>query len=286
MIGIYKITNKNNGMCYIGKSIDIKRRWQGHKEDSFCSEERWKLNKRGEQTHFHRALRKYGIDAFSWEIIEECSLEQLNEKEKYWIEYYDSINTGYNMTFGGDGYSCGGGENAPGAKITQEECNIIKEKLKLRWTTAEIQTLVPAATSGMVNAINYGRTWYDENEDYPLCIHQGHRKWSDEEAMIIKKEYAKGATILQLAEKYSSSQGTIENLVFGKSYTNLPILEREVDWKRISKNRFFSDEEVRFYRNLAKEKSMLSIYNEYKIKCNYVAFRNMIKGITYKNVEL
>lgn len=38
MTGIYKITNKNDGKCYIGKAFDIKERWQGHKDDSFCSE--------------------------------------------------------------------------------------------------------------------------------------------------------------------------------------------------------------------------------------------------------
>jgi len=49
-------------------------------------------------------MRKYGIDNFSFEVIEECSLEELNDKEKYWIKYYDSHNSsnGYNLTDGGN----------------------------------------------------------------------------------------------------------------------------------------------------------------------------------------
>lgn len=285
MTGIYKITNKNDGKCYIGKALNIKERWQGHKDDSFCSEQRWQENKRKEQTHFHRALRKYGVDAFTWEILEECPKEMLNEREIYWIEFYNSFSNGYNMTLGGDGYSNGGGENSPGAKITKVQSDLIKKKLKEHWSTAQIQTLIPEATSGMVSAINFGRTWFDENESYPLSIDNGHRLWSDEEAMKIKQEYANGETIADLSRKYQCAKETISNLVSGKSYTNLPIIERTADWVMVSKARFFTDDEVRKYRKLAETQSMLSIYNEYNVQCNYAAFRNMIKRITYKNVD-
>jgi hypothetical protein len=137
----------------------------------------------------------------------------------------------------------------------------------------------------MISSINYGKSWYDDSIDYPISINNGHRKWSDKEAMKIKKEYAAGATIKELSIKYKVNMETISNLVSGKSYSNLPIIERQVNWKRVSTARVFSDEEVIFYRDLAKTKSMLSIYKEYNLKCNYVAFRNMIKGITYKNVN-
>ena len=51
---------------------------------------------------FHVALRKYGSENFIWTILEECSNELLNEKETFWIEYYNSYNKGYNQTKGGD----------------------------------------------------------------------------------------------------------------------------------------------------------------------------------------
>lgn len=51
----------------------------------------------------YRAFNRYGIQNFSIEQIEECDNSLLNEREVYWIKYYDSFNNGYNMTLGGDG---------------------------------------------------------------------------------------------------------------------------------------------------------------------------------------
>lgn len=92
--GIYKITNKVNGKCYIGQSNDIHRRWKQELAPNA------KLN-----PHLARAFEKYGIDNFEFEIIEECQREQLNEREQFYIEIYQSINPklGYNKTEGGDG---------------------------------------------------------------------------------------------------------------------------------------------------------------------------------------
>lgn len=93
MIGIYKIENKINHHIYIGQSSNIYERWTNHK---------WVANKGKDNTTLYQALRKYGIENFSFEIIEECSLEELNEKEIYWISYYDSYNNGYNESPGGE----------------------------------------------------------------------------------------------------------------------------------------------------------------------------------------
>lgn len=71
---------------------------------------------------FHCAIRKYGEDAFTWEIIDTAMTEdELNEKEKYWISSHDSFNNGYNMTEGGDGFSRITGENHPSATITEKQ---------------------------------------------------------------------------------------------------------------------------------------------------------------------
>lgn len=88
--GIYKITNIINNHCYIGQSVDIKRRLSEH------------LLQRYKATIYY-AFDKYGIDNFTFEIIELCPKESLNEREKYWIAFYDSYNNGYNMTQGGEG---------------------------------------------------------------------------------------------------------------------------------------------------------------------------------------
>ena len=95
--GIYKITNIINNKCYIGQSVQIERRWQWHKNN---------YNNKNERTydnHFYRSIRKYGIENFKFEIIEECQEDELDEREMHWIAHYDSFNNGYNSTIGGAG---------------------------------------------------------------------------------------------------------------------------------------------------------------------------------------
>ena len=82
MIGIYKITNLINKKCYIGQSRDIQKRWNSHKTRPF--------NEKDEDYNkiLYKAIRKYGLENFSFEVLEECKAEQLNEKENYWIKYH------------------------------------------------------------------------------------------------------------------------------------------------------------------------------------------------------
>lgn len=95
--GIYKITNKINGHSYIGQSINITERWSNEKLDS-CNKNSINYN-----SSLSKAFRKYGIYNFSFEIIEECSIEELNNKEQYYIHYFNTYNDGYNETTGGSG---------------------------------------------------------------------------------------------------------------------------------------------------------------------------------------
>lgn len=90
--GIYKITNLINGKAYIGQSINIKRRWRDEKMAAQNS------SKGDYDSVRSKAIRKYGIENFSFEIIEECSREKLNEREGYWATYYNTyIPNGYNV---------------------------------------------------------------------------------------------------------------------------------------------------------------------------------------------
>lgn len=91
MIGIYKIQNLINGKIYIGQSVHIKARFSAHKSEA----------RNGNTRPLYNAIRKYGVENFSFEVIEECSKEKLNEREIYWIKKYDSFHNGYNLTPGG-----------------------------------------------------------------------------------------------------------------------------------------------------------------------------------------
>lgn len=96
MAYIYKITNIKNDKCYIGKTLKtISERWKEHCKDYLRRDE--------EKRPLYSAMKKYGIENFKIEEIEQCNENIVNDREKYWIEYYGSFKNGYNATIGGDG---------------------------------------------------------------------------------------------------------------------------------------------------------------------------------------
>lgn len=116
--GIYKITNKINGKSYIGKSINAELRMKRH---TFHSEHIRFPNKT-----LYKALEKYGKENFSFDIIEtDVPTDKLNEREQYWIAYYDTVQNGYNETIGGDGGLTCNMRKAIG-KLTDEDVKQIR----------------------------------------------------------------------------------------------------------------------------------------------------------------
>ena len=91
--GIYKITNIKTKECYIGQAVDLASRWKDHAKCGLRID-----TPAGNK--LYQAMQEYGIWNFSWEVIEECSQSQLNEKEKYYIELYQAKDFGYNKTGG------------------------------------------------------------------------------------------------------------------------------------------------------------------------------------------
>lgn len=91
MIGVYKITNKVNGKYYIGSSKDIQKRFNSHITDLD--------NGTHNNTYLQRSWDKYGKDNFEFTILEETSLDDLRNRETYYIKEFDATNhnVGYNM---------------------------------------------------------------------------------------------------------------------------------------------------------------------------------------------
>lgn len=87
MIGIYKITSPS-GKVYIGQSIDIERRFRHYKR-MVCKE----------QIKIYNSLLKYGVDAHIFEILELCDTEDLNNRERYYQNLYDSVANGLNLLY-------------------------------------------------------------------------------------------------------------------------------------------------------------------------------------------
>lgn len=85
MIGIYKIKSPTNRI-YIGQSLDIEKRFSQYNRIKNCKS----------QIKLHRSFLKHGVESHVFEIIEECNIELLNERERFWQDYYDVLNGGLN----------------------------------------------------------------------------------------------------------------------------------------------------------------------------------------------
>lgn len=156
MIGIYKITNKTNGKVYIGQSSNIEQRWKRHQQVPY--------NPNSEQYEYplYRAIRKYSLNNFNFEIIEECSKEELNDKEIYWIQYYDSCNPkkGYNLSTGGSGNHFG--------KLNYDTLKQVIDLIKN--SNIELKDIANKFNISLISIkdINQGHSYYNEKEKYPL----------------------------------------------------------------------------------------------------------------------
>lgn len=113
---IYKITNIVDGKIYIGKSkYTVHSRWMGHLR---CSKKYIEANKNSSK--LYNAMKKYSVDKFTIEEIDSCPYDQLDDRERYWIQKLDSRNPkiGYNICRGGE---CGpGGPRFAGHQHSEE----------------------------------------------------------------------------------------------------------------------------------------------------------------------
>ncbi len=148
--GIYKITNKENGKCYIGLSVNIFERWKNHQQN-YLKETGKEYNKA-----LYRAFRKYGIQNFDWQILEYCEVDQLAEREIYWIEKEETYIKGYNETIGGD---IGGfkrdGELHPNHKLS--ESDVIN--IRIRYNNRERKNIVYIDYVDKIGFSGFDKIW-------------------------------------------------------------------------------------------------------------------------------
>lgn len=165
MIGIYKIVNNINGKFYVGQSNDIDRRFVEH-----CSPSRYKQS----NIPVDWAIHKYGKENFSLIVLQECSVEELNELETYWIDKTNAIKEGYNCNRGGD---CGSrGEGNPRAKLSASDVMFIRKCYNERLVTQKeaYESVRDKITFSSFRAVWQGKTWSDimpevyteENKNY------------------------------------------------------------------------------------------------------------------------
>lgn len=226
MIGIYKITKKSNGKSYVGQSNDINRRFDEHKYKKDLA--------------IDQAIQKHGADAFYFEILEECSLEELDSREKYWIAYYN--------TFKGFGYNCneGGGnsrgENNGRTNLTNEDVAYIRECYDLHCRRKEIyEQFKDKISFGAFASIWDGTTWKDIKQDVYTEENKQYYMYHATDGGNADGATLTNEEVLQCRERYVSesakeiykdfqdrlSYQTFQQMLWGRTYKNLPIYKKK-----------------------------------------------------------
>lgn len=89
--GIYKITNMTNGMCYVGQSVNVSERFRQHIKRGLGAEQ-------PTRNKLYPAMAEFGVENFTFELIEECDKSKLDEREDYWQNYFQAKEYGYSIT--------------------------------------------------------------------------------------------------------------------------------------------------------------------------------------------
>lgn len=296
--GIYKITNLIDGKCYIGQSANIEERYNEHKHHKLSD--------------IDKAMDELGDENFSLEILQECSKEEMDELEDYYIQKFNSIENGYNIRRGGQHNK--GMSNAK-AKLTYEDVYMIREDLKNGLEPRESYEKVKDKVSfNTYDKIRNGKSWDNIHMDVyddPLYSHlptqtkntTTPRKISDEEVYDIREQYLHRKTNSEVYENYSSkiSKSYFDKIWNGALYQDihydvytgeLKEFQRAQSISRSSDSSIFSDEEVLHYReeNCYNGIPITELHKEYMDSsgkcCRYLAFYNMVVGQSYKRVPI
>ena len=237
MTGIYKITNKINNKSYIGQSVDIAARWSQYYNPSTEAKEHSVIIK---------AIVKYGIENFIFDIIEKCSIEQLNDREIYWIAFYQTYGDGYNQTPGGDHNI---GESNPNAKVTEQDVAFIRKiydsKTKIKKHILYEEYFSNKLTFRGFEKIWSGETWHhimpevysEENKQFYLTQGKanygeknGYSKATDERVMLMRQryQYETGKQIYGDNTDIFDSYSGFEKALLGNTYKHLPIYKKKL----------------------------------------------------------
>lgn len=205
LIYAYKKIDENK-IVYVGQTINLKLRDKRHREidpyDPCLREYNYPLS---------RGIRKYGNDAYELIILEDnLSQEQLNEREKYWIAYYDTYYHGYNQSLGGS--------NPVMVKHNEDEIDKVIDLLKnTSMTFQEIANECDISLTHVYN-INTGQRRKRDNIEYPIRSSKakGSRglKFSQEEVKEIHEYIIKNPliTFKDIAKKFNCADYTIRRI--------------------------------------------------------------------------
>ena len=230
-IGIYCYENKLNHKKYIGQSTNIEKRYVQHIYDA--------SSRPCQVIDF--AINKYGIDNFNFTVLEECSEDRLNEREVYWINYYNSYINGYNSTTGGKSLK---GEKHPRATFSDidvynireayahgipkrevyaayENCGISERCFKKIWDGENWCHIHMDVYTEENKARHRNNTGHSEDQ---LGLSSLDRAIEQAEIDEFVHEYNSGMNIHQIAKKHNRDYGIIQK------YLNNPVANQIVKY--------------------------------------------------------
>jgi group I intron endonuclease len=144
--GIYKITNKINKKCYIGSAYDLYKRYKDHRSAL--------VSNRHHNTQLTRFVNKYGIDSLQFSLLEECSVENLELREQYYITNSKNL---FNETL--DVKACNRGK-----KLSEEHKQRISESIKTKKITRSDETKAKISKANKGHKYNLGRVQSEETK--------------------------------------------------------------------------------------------------------------------------
>ena len=207
--GIYKIISPNNRV-YIGQSINIEKRFKDYK---FLKSKLQRL--------LHRSFLKYGVENHVFEIVEECLIEQLNERERYWQEHYDVLNVekGLNLKY----------------TETSDRSGILSEESKKK---VSIGNTGKIRTDEHKNKTSEILKEYYSNNKHPIkgfkrgtCNNKLQKKDFLEIRFLLKQR----KTVLEISKQFNVSKATIQQIKEGKTWQSLGEFKLEGKASRLKK---------------------------------------------------
>ena len=228
MIGIYKITNKLDGKVYIGQANDIERRIREHKQ------------KRSPTIDDY--INVLGVDNFAFEILEECSIDELDQKEQDYITQYDAQKTGYNIQKGGFNNSRGEGNGR--ARLSEQDVIVIRtaynnhekqkvvyEQFKDKTSWANFQSIWQGKTWSYIMPEVYteeNKAWYKTQNS--LGENGSSSAFSNDEVMYFRQKYVNlSAKEIYEQEKLQDriAYTSFQKILWGESYKkDIPVYKK------------------------------------------------------------
>jgi group I intron endonuclease len=215
--GIYAIENTVNGKIYIGQAQDVYRRWHAHMTASRAGKMARKLM---------NAWRKYGEQSFRFFVVERCAVADLDTREQAWIDTFDAVNSGYNVS-----PTAG---SVRGTKQTDERRKLTAERVKAQWQDSVVRQQMVASVTETRRSESYrseratqtAQQWSGESRAAMVegltSARRARSPITDEAASQIRARYiprcpANGCTAL--AREFGVSISVVSNIVNGKTWT-------------------------------------------------------------------